>query len=73
MCADNLSLHPALQELGLVASHVRRLSICLSHETPADCATLACVEELRVDFLEGCSALDVTKFPSARVLKAFLL
>ncbi len=44
----------------------------MSCEPPADCPTLACVEELRVDVLEACTALDVTKFPSARVLKASL-
>ena len=39
---------------------------------PADCPTLPCVEELRVDFLGACTALDVNKFLSARVLKASL-
>ena len=47
---------------------VRRLTF--THCPPADCPTLACVEEVQVEHLQDCTALDVTKFPSARVLKA---
>ena len=47
---------------------VRRLYFagCL----PEDCPTLPCVENVCVTFLEDCTDLDVTKFPSARVLEA---
>ena len=48
---------------------VRRLSF--AHPLPADCPTLACVEEVRVELLQDCTALDVTKFPNARVLRAY--
>ena len=47
---------------------VRRLDF--THPVPADCPTLACVEELAVTFLQNRRALKVTKFPSARVPKA---
>ena len=36
----------------------------------ADCPTLACVEVLLVESTPYCPTLDVTKFPSARVLTA---
>ena len=68
MCINNLHPHPALQELGLAASHRQAPDF---HTLAAGRLSHPCLcGGGSSSLLQDCTALYVTKFPSARVLKA---